>query len=142
MISSNGIRLIKSFEGFSPTVYPDSAGLPTVGIGHLIKTGEFFPDPITEAEAETILQRDLSRTIQAVSRLIRSPLNQNQRDSLISWTFNNGGGSLQGSTLRMVLNREEYDEAPDQMRRWVYAGGRKLRGLVIRREIEARLFAS
>jgi len=141
MISPAGLRLIRLFESFSPTLYRDMAGLWTVGWGHLVKPGEVFDLPLSPENGEIVLLRDVSVAERAISRLIRVPLNQNMFDSLTSWTFNLGSGALQASMLRQVINRGDLDEAPAQIRRWVYAGGRKLKGLIRRREVEARLFA-
>ena len=59
-ITSNGLKLIKKFEGFSSAIYLDSAGLPTVGYGHLIKPHEaaLFKAGITEAKAEELLRQE------------------------------------------------------------------------------------
>ena len=54
--------------------------------------------------------------------------------------YNLGGGALQRSTLRRKINREEHAEVPEQFMRWVCAGGRKLKGLVRRREAEGELY--
>ncbi|MGB0206320.1 MAG: glycoside hydrolase family protein [Neptuniibacter sp.] len=47
---------------------------------------------------------------------------------------------MQRSTLRRKLNRQEYVSAAEEFRRWVWAGGRKLKGLIKRREAEKALF--
>ncbi len=73
-------------------------------------------------------------------RLIKVPLTDGQFDALVSFTFNLGSGAFQRSTLRRKVNREEHDEAPEQFMRWVWAGGRRLRGLVKRREAEIGLY--
>jgi GH24 family phage-related lysozyme (muramidase) len=86
--------------------------------------------------------RDLAPREVAVSRLITVPLNQNQFDALVSFVFNLGSGALQCSTLRRRLNAGAYLEAADEFPKWVYAGGRKLKGLVRRREAERILFLS
>ena len=77
----------------------------------------------------------------AVLRLIRVPLEDGRFDALSSFTFNLGTGALQRSTLRRKVNREEHDAVPAEFRRWVWAGGRKLKGLIRRREAEAALYA-
>jgi lysozyme len=141
MISPGGLSLIRSFESFSPTFYVCAGGYKSIAYGHVVKPGEVFNLPLSPENGEIILLKDVGVAERAISRLIHVPLSQNQWDSLTSWTFNLGSGSLERSTLRAVINRQEYDEAPDQIKKWIYAGGRKLRGLVIRREIEARLFA-
>ena len=70
-------------------------------------------------------------------RLIRVPLEDGQFNALCSFAFNLGGGALQRSRLRRKVNREEHDAVPREFRRWVWAGGRKLKGLIRRREAEA-----
>ena len=72
--------------------------------------------------------------------MVEVPLEQNQFDALISWTFNLGTGALSSSTLLKVLNDENYGGVPEQIKRWNMAGGKVLDGLVRRREAEALLF--
>ena len=141
-ITQNGINLIKRFEGFEPEIYLDAAGLPTISYGHLIRKGEhkMFENGISEAAGEALLIKDVLLAEQAVLRLIHVPLRDGQFDALVSFTFNLGSGALQRSTLRRKVNREEHDEVPEQLMRWVWAGGRRLRGLVRRREAEAHLY--
>lgn len=143
-ITSSGLQLIKRFEGFSSTIYLDAAGLKTIGYGHLIKPHESaaFKAGITEARAEELLKSDIAMAERAVARLINVPLTNNQFDSLVSFTFNLGAGTLQRSTLRAKLNREEYWLVPAEMMRWIYAGGRKVQGLIIRRMAEVKLYSS
>lgn len=141
-ITQDGLNLIKRFEGFSPTIYLDAAGLPTIGYGHLLRPGEaeMFQNGISEPAAQALLTKDVWSAEQAVLRLIKVPLTDGQFDALVSFTFNLGGGALQRSTLRRKVNREEHSDVPDQFLRWVWAGGRKLRGLMRRRKAEATLY--
>ena len=60
-------------------------------------------------------------------------------DALGSFTFNLGAGALQRSMLRRKVNREEHDAVPVEFRRWVWAGGRRFKVLIRRREAEAAL---
>lgn len=138
-ITQEGLSLIKRFEGFSPRIYLDAAGLPTIGYGHLLRVGEaeMFRNGITEEAGEALLIKDVLRTQQAVLRLIHVPLTDGQFDALVSFTFNLGSGALQRSTLRRKVNREQHDDVPPEFMRWVWAGGRKLKGLVRRREAES-----
>jgi GH24 family phage-related lysozyme (muramidase) len=141
-VTENGIELIKHFETFVGHVYICPAGYPTVGYGHVVRSWEKerFANGITEVEAEALLQADLKRYEASVCRLIKVPLDDGMYDALVSFTFNLGGGALQRSTLRSRLNRGEYEGAADELPKWAYAGGRKLRGLVRRREAERYLF--
>lgn len=134
-----GIELIKLFEGFSPTVYLCPAGYPTIGYGHVVQKGEEFSE-ITQAEAEELLQKDLAKYEAAVRRLISVPLSEDQFAALVSFTYNLGAAALQRSTIRAKLNRGEYEDIPDELMRWIWAGGRRLKGLVRRRMMEGLLF--
>ena len=141
-ITKDGLNLIKTFEGFEPEIYLDAAGLPTIGYGHLIRKGEhkMFENGISESAAGALLAKDVQLAEQAVLRLIRVPLTDGQFDALVSFTFNLGGGALQRSTLRRKINRGEHEEGPRELMRWVWAGGRKLKGLMRRRAAEAELY--
>jgi len=142
-ITDNGLNLIKHFEGFSETVYLCPAGHPTIGYGHVVLDHEVedFIDGITKEQASNLLKQDANLAEQAVGRFIRVALTDGQFDALVSFTFNLGSGALQRSTLRSKLNRKDYAGASREFSRWVWAGGRRLKGLVRRRHAEATLFA-
>ena len=78
----------------------------------------------------------------AVLRLWPVPLTQGQYDALVSFSFNLGAGALQSSTLRRKIMRGDYEGAADEFPRWVFAGGRRMVGLVRRREAKRALFLS
>lgn len=141
-INDEGLALIKQYEGFSPVVYICPAGYPTIGYGHLVRQNERgrWDNGICEQQAEKLLREDVAIAERAVLRLIHVPLTDNQFSALVSFTFNLGSGALQRSTLRRVINRENHDAVPDQLMRWVWAGGRKMRGLIRRRRAEAALY--
>jgi lysozyme len=89
-----------------------------------------------------LLIKDVLSAEKSVLRLIQAPLTDGQFDALVSFTFNLGGGALQRSTLRRKVNRQEHEDVPAEFMKWVWAGGKKLRGLVRRREAETRLYLS
>jgi|TARA_B100001964_G_scaffold172629_1_gene190076 lysozyme len=137
-IENNGIGLIKEFEGKRLVAYQDSVGVWTIGYGHTknVKEG----DSIDSLEAEDLLTEELKEYAEYVNKYVKVPLNQNQFDALVSWTYNLGPSNLRESTMLKVLNNGEYDKVPAEMKRWNRAGGKVLAGLVRRREAEARLF--
>ena len=137
-ISQEGVNLIKHFEGCRLEAYKCPAGVWTIGYGHTkgVKEG----DAIEQEAAEAFLIEDLEAFEQAVARLVKVPLTQQQFDALVSFTFNLGAGNLAASTLLRKLNNYQYAEVPEQMMRWVRAGGQVLDGLVRRRAAEAALF--
>ena len=136
----DGVELIRHFEGCRFDAYLCPAGVWTIGYGHTagVKEG----DSIDQEAAEAFLIEDLETFEQAVTRLVGVPITQQQFDALVSWTFNLGAGNLAESTLLKKLNNYQYAEVPEQMMRWVRAGGKVLDGLVRRRAAEAALFQS
>lgn len=141
-IGTAGLDLIKSFEGLRLKAYRDSVGVWTIGWGH---TSTARPGmQITEEHAEELLRADLADAERAVTRQITVPLTQNQFDALVSFTFNLGSGALSKSTLRRLLNAEDYKGAADQFPRWnkgrVNGALVVLKGLTRRRVAERKLF--
>jgi lysozyme len=140
-VSQEGIDLIKHFEGFANKSYICLGGAKTIGYGHKLKLDEHL-DEIDQTTAELILQKDLEACELAVLRNINVALNQNQFDALVSFTFNVGAGALQRSTLRQKINREDHHLVSNELKKWVYAGEKKLVGLLLRREAEAALYTA
>ena len=139
-LTPTGINFIKQFEGFSSSVYVCPAGFATIGYGHLVCADEDFSDGVTTVTAKILLRQDVTKAEQAVLRLIHVPLSNGQFDALVSFTYNLGQGALQRSTLRRKVNRKEHHAVAAELMRWVWAGGRKLPGLIKRRAAEARLY--
>ncbi len=138
-INQAGIELVKRFETFVDHVYLCPARVKTIYWGHVVKPGEVYDG--SKEQGEEYLRLDLRSAECAVLRNVRVPLSDDQFAALVSFTFNVGGGALQRSTLRQTLNRGDYDEVPEEIEKWVYAGGKKLKGLVLRREQEGLLFS-
>jgi lysozyme len=140
-ISEQGLALIRRFEGFSAQAYRCPAGVMTIGYGHTISAGEHFPAAgLSVDEAEILLKKDVEATEQAICRLVDAALNQQQFDALVSFVFNIGIGAFRRSTLLRWLNKGEKLAAAAQFERWVFAGNKKLPGLVTRRNAERELF--
>ena len=142
------IDLAKRFEGFErkakrgveitaiPYICP--AGFWTIGYGHLCDPRH---PPITEAEADVYLAHDLQMALAATLRycpvLATEP--EGRLAAIADFAFNLGAGRLQTSTLRRRVNQRDWAAAAQELRRWVYGGGRVLPGLVARRGAEASL---
>lgn len=145
-VPKTAIELAKRFEGFErkakrgseitavPYICP--AGFWTIGYGHLCDQKH---PPIIEAEAEVYLAHDLQTALAATLRycpVLATEL-EGRLAAIVDFTFNLGGGRLQTSTLRRRVNQRDWVAAGQELRRWVYGGGRVLPGLVTRREAEA-----
>ena len=138
-INTNGIELIKRYEGFSSAPYKCAAGHLTIGYGHKITNNEKF-ECLTKWQAENLLAQDLYKSELAVAKYIDNNLSDNQFAAIVSFTFNLGAASLQRSTLRQKANFGLYKECGDEFLKWIYIGTRKLPGLIRRRIAERLLF--
>lgn len=145
MIPAGAVALARRFEGLgdgdraTPGLQPYlcPAGYWTIGYGHRCP-----PDhpSITEAEAETLLASDLAWFAREARALVKAPMTEGQHAALTDFAFNLGAGRLAASTLLTRLNRGDHEGAAAEFPKWVFAGGRRLAGLVLRREVERRLF--
>jgi len=146
------LTIIKRWEGLRLKPYLCPAGYWTVGYGHVLRdiNGRMLtaqsPRPTstwTTAQAEHHLARDAQTYTAAAARLCPpSATKPNQLAALTSFAYNLGAGNLRSSTLRRCILDGDDDEAARQFSRWVFAGDRKLPGLVARRADEAALFAT
>jgi lysozyme len=131
------IALIQRFEGLRLRAYTCPAGVWTCGWG---STG---PDvtPATEwtrEQADARLMLDAQAATIAAKKLC--PLaDGDELAALADFAYNLGATRLAGSTLRRKFNAGDLAGARLEIRRWVYAGGRVLPGLVLRRAAEAAL---
>ena len=147
-VPKTAIELAKRFEGFERKVkrgteitaipYVCPAGFWTIGYGHLCDPNH---PPITEGEAEVYLAHELQTALAATLRycpvLITEP--EGRLAAIVDFTFNLGAGRLQTSALRRRVNQRDWVAATQELRRWVYGGGKVLPGLVTRRLTEAAL---
>ena len=139
-ISEKGIELLKHFEGLRLEAYKCAAGVWTIGVGH---TGPEVVEGlrISEVEAEELLKKDLWRFEQAVLQRVKVPLNQNQFDALVSFSFNVGINAFSSSTLLKLLNDgADKQVVAAEFQRWNKANGKPIEGLTRRRKAESDLF--
>ena len=145
--SKKGIDLIKKYEGFRSKPYRCSAGVPTIGYG-----ATYYPngqkvklsDPaIDEKHASILLEAMLVPYEKAVDSFCRDDINQNQFDALVSFAYNVGISALKNSTLLKKVNINPKDKTiSNEFAKWNKGGGKVLKGLVLRRNDEAKLYFS
>lgn len=147
-ISNNGIALIKRFEGCRLTAYPDpgTGGDPwTIGYGWTGKVGGKPIRPgmkIDDATAERLLRTGVVSFDQAVSKMLKVSVTQNQYDALVSLAYNIGTRALSTSTLMKKLNAGDVKGAADAFLSWNRSGGKVMAGLTNRRKAEREVFLS
>ena len=125
-------------EGLRLDAYEDAAGVPTIGYGHTknVRMG----DKISEYWAKEMLREDIEEAEWQVKELGVAKT-EGQLDALVSFVFNLGIERLKTSTLlKVIRNGGSMQQIKKEFKRWVYAGGKQLPGLVKRREWEAKRF--
>lgn len=116
---------VAGWEELRLTPYQDAGGHPTIGYGHRMQPGDPLV-PITQAEADALLDTDLLYTADRVTSLMADPesgapyhaLTQQQFDCLVDFAFNAGCGALAGSTIRKRIIGGYLDEVPDLLLQW------------------------
>lgn len=137
-------ELIKTFEGLRLKPYLCPAGVPTIGYGATRyprgRAVSLQDKPITEEEAENMLIFDAQRYAMEAIKL--SPVLAHDDEKLCAiadFIYNLGATRYKASTLRRRVNDEDWHGACEQLRKWIWGGGKKLSGLVRRREAEIAL---
>ena len=132
------LQKVMEMEGCRLEAYQDTAGVPTIGYGHTknVRMG----DRISQYWAKEMLREDIEEAEWLVKELGVAKT-EGQLDALVSFVFNLGIGRLNTSTLlKVIRNGGSMQQIKKEFKRWVYAGGKQLPGLVKRREWEAKRF--
>jgi lysozyme len=127
--------MIQELEGIRLEPYRDVAGVLTVCYGHTgadIVTNKRY----TLAECRAMLEKDLIPFSRSVTRSVKVPVTEYQKAALISFSYNVGVHAFEHSSLLRKLNAGDYVGACAGLRQWIYAGGRKWKGLMNRRDVE------
>ena len=154
-ISDAGFELIKSFEGFYSKPYYDY-GHYSIGYGSYVCPRDedpylIYPNGISRAEADKLLRDKIATYMNGLNSFLSKydiPVNQNQYDALLSFTYNLGQNiwtrDKSSFTLKRLLISGDYtaEEIKDAFYMWRHAGGKELEGLAKRRLREAALFNS
>lgn len=139
VVSAAGLAGLSTQEGGAVRkVYADPVGIATVCTGHVttIPVGTV----VSQDYCAELLQKDTHVAQDAVRRLVKVPITQNQYDALVDFTFNEGGGLLAKSELLKAINAGECKRAGSLFTRYNTAKGKVLRGLTNRRAWEASLW--
>lgn len=152
-ISNKGLNFIKQHESiagydnhtgfFMP--YDDGFGFMTIGYGHKIEPGENFKKGLSQSNVIDLLTRDISKFEKSVSRIITTPLKQNQFDALVALAYNIGIGAFEKSTIVKYINNPQYHNTryptPESAwKAWNKCNGKTSRGLINRRNYEWDLY--
>ena len=156
-VSTKALSMIRHHEGVRQRSYRCPALLWTIGVGHVLypEQGKLPLDQrmgvplkpednrlFSMEEVNGILAADLHRFELGVERFCPVILTQGQFDALVSFSFNVGLGTLQRSTLRQKVLKNNMEGAAEELLKYCMAGGKPLKGLQNRRKDERALFLS
>lgn len=163
-VSKAGEDLMHFFEGYRNKPYRCSAAIWTVGWGHAMYVDQLrLPNVRKEGytgllrsdyqlkegdnrvwskeELVELFKVDIDSFERGVLRLSPNLAgHQSKFDAVVSFAYNAGLGNYQRSTIRMKVNRGDWEGAADAFMSWTKAGGKEVAGLVKRRKAEKALF--
>ena len=144
-LDDSGYKLIQDFEGLSLVPYLCKAKVATIGWGNI-----FYPSgkkvtmqdkPISLATASWMFRTIADKFAADVDKMIKSNINQNQFNAIVSLAYNIGLAGLAKSSLLRKVNVNPNDPTiTNSFLVWNKAGGKVLNGLTKRRTIEAKLY--
>ena len=156
IIVKQGLDLVKIAEGKRNKAYLCPTGYWTIGYGHvIIKNGRMLTyrtkrknlpihyQYITDEECEELLLKDIIPYAIKVLKVCKKPINKHELAALTSLAFNIGVNAFKRSSLlRYIRSTDDYDNERINylFSMWKYGGGKVLKGLVLRRKAEAKLF--
>lgn len=91
---------------------------------------------ITERDAAENLVADVLHVEQQLAACVQVDMPQPVYDALVSFSFNVGTAAACRSTLVSYLKHRQWEQACNQLSRWVYVNGVKSKGLENRRQRE------
>lgn len=138
--SAASLIALATWEGFESKPYKDIGGVWTDGFGN---TNQVVPNKsVTVPQALDRLNKNLNEFEATVNRCITKPMTQGQYDAFVKFSFNVGSNAFCRSTLVRKFNEGDSTGACNELRRWVFVKGRRVQGLVNRREAERKLCMS
>lgn len=135
---------LKAHEGIKSNSYLDSKGLPTAGIGHLLRADEIAQYPIgTKVSDEQVsrwFQQDSATSIKDAQNFIGmetwNKLDDNRKRALADMAYNMGADRLgQFKTFKKEMQAGNYDQAAKQIENTPYYQQVKTRGPKIASQI-------
>jgi lysozyme len=165
-LSNTGANLMHQYEGCRNKPYLCPAHIWTIGYGHVLYQEQIRLPMVAKEGQSTMIRKEFPLkqednrvwSKEEIEKLFADDVNLFERgvlrlaptlsgrqgafDACVSFAFNAGLGNFQRSTIRMKINRGEWEAAAEAFMQWTKGGGRELPGLVKRRKAEVVLFLS
>lgn len=141
-VSEQALEMIGNAEGCRRSPYTCPAGKPTNGIGntHNVPDAPVPLEQVAKDWAVNIHHAELC--VEDAEQASGKPMTQGQFDALTSFVFNTGCARFRRNPNHSMTQiyrltfAGDYAKACAELPRWVYGGGKKLPGLIDRREKE------
>ena len=132
-----GSILVAPWEGMKTTAYQDVIGVYTVCYGETkgVKRG----DKYTEDQCIDQLALSLPAYRANMLQYVKVHLAPYEEAAYLSFSYNVGVGNFANSSLLRKLNSGQHQAACEELKKWVYAGGKYFQGLANRREEEYQM---
>ena len=133
------VAAVGAFEGLRTVAYRDPVGIPTICFGET--RGVKMGDRAAVAECKQMLGDRLLEFEAGIAKCLRNPsaIPDGAWAASVSLAYNIGVGGFCKSSVRRELDAGNITAACNNFRRFVYAKGIKLPGLVKRREAERQM---
>lgn len=133
------VAIVGTWEGLRTTAYRDPIGIPTVCYGETrsVRMG----DKYSAKECKIMLGKRLVEFEMRMRKCLKHPdrIPEKSYVAFLSLTYNVGAGAFCRGSVARYANQRDYVEACRSLKKYVYAGGKRLRGLVNRRNAEYKL---
>lgn len=131
------LAVVQPWEAYAPKPYVDMVGVATYCYGD---TGPHEQRVYTEQECAQQLNTRLGSFLAGISQCIKRPMREREWAAVLSFSYNVGVSATCRSTMVRRINAGEKGPAwCAELDKWVYAGGKRVRGLVNRRAAERKL---
>ena len=141
-LDEKGYKALHDREGLRLKPYLDTRGIPTIAMGNTFyengKKVTMMDKPITKIEAERLGRVIADRFASEVNALIKSNINQNQFNALVSLAYNIGIHGFIKSTVLKLVNKNP----SDPMIRQAFMLWTKNKELIGRRKSEVNQYFS
>jgi lysozyme len=117
MLDAAGLTLLKQFEGCRLDAYQDTAGVWTIGYGHIVGVVEGMT--ISQAQADQLLLADTLHVVSVATTLLAGVATVTyQFDAMVSLAFNIGSRAFRSSTVLRQHRAGKYLAAGDAFLLW------------------------
>lgn len=134
-VAALALPLVAAWEGLRTEPYKDLIGKPTVCFGETNVEMKSY----TRAECNAMLQRSLAKYAGPVLDCLPADAPIEVKAAFTSFAYNVGSTAACGSKAAKQARSADYARACNSLGNWIWAGGRKVQGLVNRRAAETQL---